>query len=539
MNVRQYILKINKSSFYYSILLLFSCIFYFFYSFKNYDIVPSDDYVYINNGIALSLPLTNNYLGFFYPLFFKFMLMFNSFQHILTNVYIIYYCLSIACFLLLYLFLKENKIHPIICILLAASFLFSDYQILLFPKISFFCFFLLLFTLWLIQNKKNFIKMFAITILCWILAYTRPEFFFAYILSFLTLFFLFFRNKKYKENRNILFVIFPIFLFFFGVYMLGGQPISNRGLDAFIQHFVLNYMDWYPETDYEIGYRNEFKLFSKVYGNVNSMVELLPTNPSLFFKHIIYNTVHYFKLTFTLLFKILAGVSINIFGGYTKYILIGFGIFIPFINFKESWLKLKESFTEFLFKNGLIILLTLFPTIISVILIYPREHYLLFHLVIYLSLIAIVLNSIVLKQKVIGTALGFLFILFFFISFSQKNIKTLKTTQYKEMYEFMLKTTEKRPLTVLSNEFFSMIFFKENLINNPKSKIHFRLKMNNGLDTFLKTHTIDYVYISVQEINSTSVEMSNFINRDYTNYGFQKMTPFRGVPYLIFVRKGL
>jgi hypothetical protein len=531
-------LKFSKSSFFYTVLLLGCCVFYFFYSFKNYDIVPSDDYVYINNGIKMSLPLTNNYLGLFYPLFFKFMLMFGNFEHILTNVYITYYCLSIACFLFLYLYLKENKIHPTICFFVAASFLFSDYQIQLFPKISFFCFCIILMTLWLVRNKEIFIKIFAITILGWVLSYTRPEFFFTYILSFLTLLFLFFRNQKYKLKGNFIFIILPIILFFFGLYYLGGQPVSNRGLDAFVQHFVINYLSWYPDTQYEVGYRNEFTLFSKVYGNVNSMFQLLPVNPSLFFKHITYNTTHYFSLTINLLFNILSGVLINIFGGYTKYILMSFIILIPFIDLKKSLLNFKKNGIEFIIQNGLIILLVLFPTLVSVILIYPREHYLLFHLVIYFSFFALVLNSIVLKIKIISSILNPLIIILFFVGYSQKNILNLKQTYYKEMFEFLLKSTENRPLRVLSNEYFSTIFFKENLVKNKDSKLFFRFKNTTGLHSFLKANPVDYIYIGIQGVSSTNLEMNNFINHDYDTYGFRKMTPFKGVPYLIFIRKG-
>lgn len=527
--------KINKIKLVPALLISITCALYFVYSFKKYDIISNDDYVYMNTGYYLHFPLTNNYLGFFYPLFFKIMFFLTGFKNILTNVYLTYYLLSIGNFIGIYLYLKSIGVKSQISFFIPLLFLFSDYQILLFPKISFFCLLLIIFTFKFIQDKERFNQLFALTILCWVLGYTRPEFFFSYILSSITLLIIFILDKKYTSKYNYLKLVFPLVLLAFGVFFLNGQPVTHRGLDAFKQHFIINYLSWHPEIVLSNEPRSEFTLFRKVYGGVESMFGIFSTNSGLFIKHISYNILNYAKLTSSLLYNITSASLVFVFQTKTKYfILLGMISLLLFIDIKASLNTFNSLFISFLKKNALIITLVLFPTLVSVVLIYPREHYFLFHLIIYFSFIGIALTSIVFKQSAFHKFAFISIIGIWTLGYTLKYNSTINQPKTLALYEYILKKSENQKVVLISNEPFSTIFFKEKLnryFSNP-----FLKKDNENIGTFIKQHDINFIYLDEKSRDLSNNNLTQFINHDYMDYGFKKITSYQDINYLIFVK---
>ncbi len=527
--------RTNKVNLLFALLIFITCVLYFVYSFKKYDIPSNDDYVYMNNGYFLHFPLTNNYLGFFYPLFFKVIFFLTGFKNILTNIYLTYYLLSIANFIGIYLYLKSIGIKRQISFFIPFLFLFSNYQILLFPKISFFCFLLIIFTVKLIQGRERFNQFFALTILCWVLSYTRPEFFFSYILSFVALLIIFLVDKKYNTKYSYLKLIFPLLLLVFGIFYLSGQPVTHRGLDAFKQHFILNYLSWHPEITLSNNPRSEFILFHKVYGDVESMFEIFHTNPAFFIKHISYNMLNYTKLASSLLYNITTESLVFVFQTKTKYfMLFGITFLLLFIDIKASLTTFKALFILFIKKNTLLILLVLFPTLVSVVLIYPREHYFLFHLIIYFSLIGIVLNSVVFKQRTFPKFAFLIIIGIWTLGYTLKYNSNSEVPKTLALYEYILKKAEYQKVSLMSNEPFSPIFFKEKLDNyfsNPLLK-----KDNVNIGSFVKQKNINFIYLDEKSRDLSNNNLTQFINQEYKDYGFKKITSYQDINYLIFVK---
>lgn len=530
--------QLERKKSFYPVILLFTCVLYFFYSFQKYDIIPSDDYVYINTGYYLKLPLTQNYLGFFYPLFFKILFFISGFKEVFSTIYWTYYLLSIGSFLCLYFYLKSLGAKRPISIFIASSFLFSDYQIFLFPKISFFCFILILFTLTLIQKKDLFTKFVWITVLCWVLGYTRPEFFVSFILAFSVVIVLFIAEKRYQKFPNYFGILFPSILVVLGILFLGGQPLGNRGVDAFKQHFVLNYLAWHPEVHLENRNRSEFALFQKVFGEVNTMTDILKQNPPLFFKHIYFNIINYWKLSASLLYHFCFDPLLKVFSYKIKYFFMASPLLLLFlIDIKATLLILKASIIRYVKINGLITLVILLPSFVSVVLIYPREHYFLFHLVVALSVIAIALDSLVFKKNWVIPFLKISMLALFIFGFAMTDIRLKKHTNYDEMYQYLIRLSQKQQLSLTTNEVFSPIFFKEYLGKYDIKSFNNTPQQN--IDDVIKAQKVDVIYLEMKSIDPSNQILTSFISKDYQNYGFRKISAYEKLNYLIFVKKGI
>ena len=530
--------RIDKNSFFYLLLMVIVCVLYFFYTFKKCDIIPSDDYVYINAGYYLLLPLKINYLGFFYPLYFKCILLINSHNGVLTGVYIAYFILSIGSFLGFYIYLKKLKIRNEISFFLSYTLLFSNYQIYLFPKISLLCIIFILFTLQAVQDKPLFVQLFWLTILLWVLSYTRPEFFASFITSYLSLLCAFIYKKKYVRAYNFLGLLVPIILFVSGTLLFAGQPITNRGVDAFKQHFVLNYLEWNPSVVLGDKEGDEFVLFKKVYGNVDTVRDIFSTNFPLFCHHILTNITNYVQLSYRTIYEILIWPLLYVFGVNTRYVFLGVAVItIFFIDFKATFCKVKNDLNYFGVKNGYILFLVLFPTIISVIFIYPRNHYFLFHLIIYLSVVGISLNAIVFKTNTTSKILHVSVLVLLLVSAKYSLNTPSKAIKFLEMYEHLIKFTKKHEVDMASNELMSPIFFKEEL--HKYIQVFFTTSVDNNIECFLSENPINVIYLNRKLIDGKNQELVRFINSKYKDYDFKKDTTYQDLNYLIFIKNGI
>jgi hypothetical protein len=425
-----------------------------------------------------------------------------------------------------------------ISIFIASSFLFSDYQIFLFPKISFFCFILILFTLTLIQKKDLFTKFVWITVLCWVLGYTRPEFFVSFLLAFTVTIVLFVAEKRYTNAKNFFTIALPVALFIVGVLFLGGQPLGNRGVDAFKQHFVINYLAWHPEVHLENGNRSEFAFFQKVFGEVNTMKDIFTENPPFFFKHIYFNIINYWKLSTNLLYHFCFDPLLKVFSYKIKYFFMASPLLLLFlIDIKATLLILKALLIRYVRINGLITLVILLPSLVSVVLIYPREHYFLFHLVVALSVIAIALDSLVFKKNWVIPFLKISMLSLFVSGFAMTDIRLKKHTNYDEMYQYLIRLSQQQQLSLTTNEVFSPIFFKEYLGKYEIKSFNNTHKQN--INDVIKTQKVDVIYLEMKSIDPSNQVLTSFISKDYQNYGFRKISAYEKLNYLIFVKKGI
>lgn len=354
--------------------------------FQYFFIEISDDFPYLAVAQFLQFPVEDNYIGPFYPLFLKSNLL------LFGNPISAYKISILACNLLIFFLLirmvYQQKRGINAWVFLIFCFLCLNPQLIqLIPKISVFCMGLVSFGIYFVRNQTIEKKYLVLLLVSFILAYSRPEFYISFLIIGV------FGGWTLRKKRTLLFVhlISFLFLFGFGMFFLAGSPMGSRALDAFQQHFILNYLHWHPEIKLPNQDGAEFVLFDQVYGHVDSAYQLFFENPGLFIQHVSSNFINVFKGIYLI---IKSGVN-YIFVWYTSvYLLILAVIFCTFTAFQKSLQNVRNFYKEWVKEYLFSYLLLCFPTIFSIFLIYPREHYLLFHIVFILFSGMLFLNQL-------------------------------------------------------------------------------------------------------------------------------------------------
>lgn len=394
---------------FYLLLVVAYCIYFF----GNYRLYFSDDLPYLSVGYFMQFPYTDTYIGPVFPLFLKIWL--SIIENPIQAYQFAILFLNIAIFSLIFgIVYKHRKQLNSINFLLFIFVCFSPFLFNILPKISFFCSALVFVGLYILPQKTKSQQFYLLLYLSFLLAYSRPEFF----LSFLCIGFLgIYIHLKQKSNAILYGAVF-IGLLLFGIFFLGGTPLGSRSLDAFKQHFILNYQLWNPQLQFPKYPNSEFELFDKVFGKINSLPEILIVNPAYFVKHVLQNMLnvgHTFSQFLSSTLKYFLG-----FWGINKYVLLIFMIaLLSLISLKKSIENIKENFKSWIPTFIIPYLLLLFPTFISIFIIYPRDHYLLFHLYFLLFLLSLVASCIVFKSNKIEKGLTLLLFIFM-ISFAQR-----------------------------------------------------------------------------------------------------------------------
>jgi hypothetical protein len=438
--------------------ILITILLYYFYSFQNYDIAPSDDDVYLKTGLLLDLP-SQKFNNLLYPMG---MFIFSKiFSDNTTLIYSYYYFLSIAMFLSMVLFLKKYCHSFFIAFFISTCFLFSSFQIHLQPRITILNLIFGLVFLTIIDKNRSQSTNWGITALALLLCnyVSRPEFF--WFFCFATLLFIYFTvsSKTLVLNKKIILVMsFAAFVAMF--YFIGGGINEPGKLKvAFIQHFFDNYKVWYGKS---FDYDEEFEVFDKVYGVVNSNFDLIKANPSFFIKHVFTNFTNYIVLVFKIFKSSFYDITLPVFKEFGKFVFIAIIIGFSFlINFRQSatnfytLLKNHKSYFGYFFMFFL-------PIIMAILVVYPRNHYTIIHTPIYFLLFAFLLKAIVLKNP--KNSLFIFASLCLFISLCLISYFPLKMTKPSNLAFYKCLKTVKSPtkINLLSNDIFGLSYYAGN-----------------------------------------------------------------------------
>uniref|UniRef100_UPI0026278C12 hypothetical protein n=1 Tax=uncultured Chloroflexus sp. TaxID=214040 RepID=UPI0026278C12 len=210
-----------------------------------------------------------------------------------------------------------------------------------------------------------------------LVSYVRPEYFVSFIVFSLLLLFLVAHNLLRRKNTfTSLWPAMMGFLLAVPLLVFVGLPIGNRSMVAFGQHFSVNWVSWhkhmidlgpgsmYPWTNWQ-------DIVSRSFGNVNSVQEAFLANPTIFLVHVFYNLLRLAKIVPNLLMPQFSQNALE----YTT--LIGFVSYILILSRKRNR---QTSLYQNLHQYKTILLTTaifMIPGIISIAIIYPRDHYLL------------------------------------------------------------------------------------------------------------------------------------------------------------------
>lgn len=466
-----------------SVLIVSVLFAYYFYSFGKTDIVSSEDDVYLFGALNLNLPLEKfGNLG--YSLFFFIISKFA--KDPLNTIFLGYFMLSALAFVSLFSVVKKYSQSFFIAFFISTSFLFSDFQLLLVPKLTYLNFIIICLGLFFLDSKKYAFQNYFILSVCVLAnAYVaRPEFVWFFIPTvLLTLFSHFKHRPKFSQTASLFGLLFSIIF----LYWLGGGFYSAGYLkEIFIQHFFDNYEVW---TGKHFDLADEFGQFNIIYGKVESDFEVFTANPGLLFKHCIYN----FK---NLIFGILKAfkstfydVFTGIFSNKTKYfivvLILVLGLIIDFRNsFKTliTNLSLPKPLLKF-------IVWLVLPCVSLVLVIFPREHFVLLLLPFVFIGLGYLLKSISLRQNLfskIGMAVLLIAVLVgLFMKYPLKAIHPNNV----DFYNYLNNVKVEKPLKMLSNDNFGYLYFGKNFE---------RVGWNPSTETIIdkvKTENIDVISI--------------------------------------------
>ncbi len=509
------------------------------------DILFWDEANYMNAGKEIPQKF-NRAWGPSYSIWYKFLSFFQSDS--IELYYLNYRLMAVLPAITLFIFLAISNVRLWVSLALALFFIFADINLPVWPKISHFCIFAFLTGMIVARYiPYHLVKISFVSLVALFISYSRPEFYLTYMAVLAlwagALFVPYFRNK-----RAIYFSVGLIFLGFL-VQLKLKNPLFNfqgdRSAIAFAQHFMLNYFSWENiDQDFWITW---MPYYEELFQNAASLKEAYLANSKLFNIHLVTNLQNYLTQGFYLFSDaMLPDKMISISHQGRVIILLLGGLLMIFV---ASFDKVLESILNNFSRNMLTIVLLMFfvgPTIISCFVIYPRNHYMIFHYIFILFIISITVFSIPTENKeaVDKKSLGMALIVVAAVVFFMPN-----TSQYdyfdlwrEEKSQANLLTVEKLrsyhytdSVRIVENEGGINLFLDKNYI-----WVRGFMKDRDWVD-YLKEEEADIVYVtpSLTKYPSLKSDSTWYSFTDNPGkYGFEKVLTGNHQPYL-YIKKEL
>ena len=206
------------------------------------------------------------------------------------------------------------------------------------------------------------------------------------------------------------------------LHLLIGNPLnSSRSIIAFEQHYSKNVVE---KNKLEIDpWTNSEIIIKKDFGDINSIKEALFSNPEKFFWHIKENLV-----------------KVSLIIGYKKILFIFIILMFLYLARKHLYFtkRVTTSYLTKVLRNNLtslsMIFITLIPCIISILLIHPRGHYLVFVLILFLMAFAIIFFPKANKSKIqLRSHIIFLLSLILIVVYGNKKLEPIKKIEQKTL----------------------------------------------------------------------------------------------------------
>ena len=460
------------------------------------DISFDDEVQYMRYGMELFHNIRSDW-GPSYNLWYKLLSLFEQspIELYLLNYKVVIILLPICLFAFLYVY----GISFFISIWIGFSILISTTNILTYPRIShvvvsFFLLVLVVNRLW-IKSKSRQLILLCFTI--FVAAFARPELMLAFlILLAITLFYI----LKFDDlKKHIVFALpfVAIMILIFAVFRLPSD--SFKGIDrayiAFCQHYTIK------NIIFNKGHFNQFidwiAISKTQFPGCNTFTDIVINFPLVVIKGMFVNIGFYLQLIISISTDILFPFQLL---PFNKIVLLGYGLVVLFILYtlisKKQRLNVFNAIqsNKYLF---LVLLIFIFPSIISSLVFFPRMHYGIFLLPILSFVFAILIDNLAKGYKIrIGIVL-FVFTLFMYKMPSIKKYNTPKlltndecpTQSYKEVIKDLNQHTDK-PHVIFSNVLsFSLMIDK----NFTDFSAEYDYDNNKTFIEQMKTHQVDYI----------------------------------------------
>ncbi len=379
------------------------------------DLLATDEAYYMLGGITLKGKMLK-YWGPTYSLWYTFLLLFE--RDTIELYYLNQKLMGLLPVLAVFIMLLTYRVNFLISLVLSFFLLVSLVHFPTWPKISHFCMTIIAVSMICIrQFKSPYLKTVFIAFCALIISYARPEIYLALIILVVLLIgqaiFRRFKLTLFEGGMSLaLIAMIALTSYFLGNSMFSK---SDRNIVAFAQHYSLNYSIW---NDLDIrNWMDYDNILKKEFGEVTSYSEALKANPQAFMKHIFSNSKNY-------IYKISnygsdLVVSHKLVGNNLLVRLIIFFLIITIIliAYKKTWAfdRIKSLFSENAFSFFLLLIL-ISPTLITCILIFPRDHYIYLQVPLFLLVVSLIFQNVkfgqgmsLLKQLPIILILGGIF----------------------------------------------------------------------------------------------------------------------------------
>ena len=494
------------------------------------DIGIGDEAKYLGDGVNFFTIKADPSWGPLYSLWYYFLSFFSTDN--INLYYLSYKLMTILPCIALYLFLLKMKVTPTLSFYFSFALLISMINLPTWPKVSHFCLAIIFIGLILVHSiKEKNVRLLAAFIISLIITYIRPEFIFSSILLFGIII------KRVVKNdfgmKRFMMAILTTIIFIF----LMGIPYSpGRNLTAFGQAYH-KYLDMSDRIN-DDGAKDWTEILSENFGNPETITDVVINNSDKFIKHI---GINLSKLPLLYLNSIETLLPNKIFPISRLIKLLIVLLIISSIFFLLLFNKMGKYrdiiFNGFSEKKDLLIFSIIFslPPLASMILYYPRSHYIL----LLLPLIYLVVGQMIMPIKFnnhIKNIISFCFLILVSFLF----IPQLSSVYTKSIFNNLIAVQHINNLNI--SERINLLENKGGLnVYLPSNYKWIRLESKEGnFDDFVDKRKIDMIYYSSSLNNSVQLKRDStwfeFLNNPDT-FGFKKLTKKDGGT--IYIRKDI
>jgi hypothetical protein len=295
-----------------------------------------------------------------------------------------------------------------------------------------------------------------------------------------------------------------------------GLPIGERSMVAFGQHFSLNWVSWNnsainPWTNWE-------EITSRNFGAANSILEAFAKNPSTFLKHAIYNFLNLAKSAPILFIpQLSASVSKEVLIALPIICLAAYLAYLHNSHHKKLLADIRNNFQE----NKTLLLfisLLLLPELISIVIIYPRDHYLLIMgILIILGTTILLRNSNFKQEKTSYKMLSLLFASLIIVMFQFRPYQKAADKPTLNTIQFIQSLNINQPVNILEAEGGYYIYL------NGKFQRVAEYDKNTDFDHFRMDRNINMIVLSNGLLQDTrfinDTEWQDFL-ANYSKFGY-------------------
>lgn len=511
------------------------------------DLKFGDETTYLGSGLSFSIPFKGGaQWGPIYAAWYAFWNLFIP--KALDLYYFNWALLSVLSGIATFLFFRSLQVTFWACVWLATLFMFSGENIPLDPKISIFPFSLLLVGLFVIQNYRykltDFTKFVIISLTALLCSYARPEFYLSFIIaSIVTVYF--FIKASSRNTKNSRTVIIGFVLLIIGLHGLFKNPMlsgdGDRSAVAFQQHFVTNYCIWNNIPDPPT-IQQQLALFHEVLGkDVETITDALVQQPAYTFKHLTSNLINTSKANLANLTDVLYK---TLWSGWSSsyrsilYLLILLP-FIIFLDYKKTLQRLKQ-FTQNDILEVIALLILLLPSLVASLLVFPRVHYLVFHLLLSFRIIGYVLEKLTFKWPTSFSSYRFSLMslassitLTLFVGINYYIINKPQPTPTADSIRYIAELNPKQHLNVLERHWYRVF------LPYPTTWVRVEEYTDKTFVDFINRKNINFILMTadMQTYFANDPAFNSFLS-NYKAHGFEKNSSNSEGTYLLS-KKGI